>query len=87
MSAWQSPDGPTTGAAPISAGDGATTSAGPGPAAPEHVRGSAGQPSTLTTAAGAELDRLAELPLAEHPDVFARIHSDLQRALADIDDA
>lgn len=34
-----------------------------------------------------ELDRLAERDLAEHPDVYQRIHADLRDALAAIDDA
>lgn len=35
----------------------------------------------------AELDRLAERDLAEHPDAYQRIHADLRDALAAIDDA
>jgi hypothetical protein len=35
----------------------------------------------------AQLDGLAERPLAEHPDVYQRVHEALQGALADIDDA
>jgi hypothetical protein len=35
----------------------------------------------------AELDNLPELDLAEHPDVYERIHAELQRALTAIDDA
>jgi hypothetical protein len=35
----------------------------------------------------AELDGLADLDLAEHPDVYQRIHADLQSALSAIDDA
>jgi hypothetical protein len=39
------------------------------------------------TAPAAALDGLADLPLAEHPAVYERIHAQLQDALADIDDA
>ena len=35
----------------------------------------------------AELDTLAERDLAEHPEVFERIHGELQSALRTIDDA
>lgn len=35
----------------------------------------------------AELDGLAARDLAEHPDVYQRIHAELQTALAAIDDA
>jgi hypothetical protein len=34
-----------------------------------------------------ELARLPDLELAEHPDVYQRIHADLQGALTAIDDA
>lgn len=34
-----------------------------------------------------ELDGLADLPLAEQPQAYQRIHTALQDALADIDDA
>ncbi len=33
----------------------------------------------------AALDRIAERPLAEHADVFSRVHAELQDALAEID--
>jgi hypothetical protein len=33
------------------------------------------------------LDTLAELPLAEHPDVYQQLHADLQATLAEIDSA
>ena len=39
------------------------------------------------TRAIAQLDGLAERPLAEHPDVYQQVHEALQGALADIDDA
>jgi hypothetical protein len=39
------------------------------------------------TAALTELDTLDERDLAAHPDVYQRIHSELQRALSSIDDA
>lgn len=38
-------------------------------------------------AALAELDTLSDRDLAEHPDVYQRIHGELQRALSAIDDA
>jgi hypothetical protein len=38
-------------------------------------------------AALTELDALAEKPVAEHPGVYQRVHSQLQNALSDIDDA
>jgi hypothetical protein len=34
-----------------------------------------------------ELQRLPNLDLAEHPDVYQRIHAELQGALTAIDDA
>ena len=37
--------------------------------------------------ATAELDRLPDVDIAEHPDVYQRIHVDLQSALSAIDDA
>jgi len=33
------------------------------------------------------LERLPDRPLAEHPDVYQQIHTHLQHALADINDA
>jgi hypothetical protein len=64
----------------------------------EPSESAAGQPSTDETSGGttataavararADLDRLAELDLAEHPDAYQRIHAELQDALAAIDDA
>jgi hypothetical protein len=44
-------------------------------------------PDSPVAAAMAELDRLPERELGEHPDVYQRIHSELQGALAAIDDA
>lgn len=35
----------------------------------------------------AELDALRSRPLAEHPDVFTRVHEQLQRDLSSVDDA
>jgi hypothetical protein len=35
----------------------------------------------------AELESVRALPLAEHPDAYQRIHSGLQGALAELDDA
>jgi hypothetical protein len=37
--------------------------------------------------APSELERLSELDIDEHPDVYQRIHAQLQGALASIDDA
>jgi hypothetical protein len=34
-----------------------------------------------------ELDSLGERDLAEHPDVYQRVHSELQAALASIENA
>lgn len=33
----------------------------------------------------AELDTLVQRPLSEHADVFARVHAQLQAALADVE--
>ncbi|WP_375493471.1 hypothetical protein [uncultured Jatrophihabitans sp.] len=41
----------------------------------------------LVERADAELSSLDELPLAAHPEVYARIHETLNRELADIDGA
>jgi hypothetical protein len=38
-------------------------------------------------AAMRELDTIADRDLAEHPDVYQRIHTELQTALTTIDDA
>jgi hypothetical protein len=46
----------------------------------------AGRSSPVASAL-AELDTLAERELTEHPDVYQRIHSELQSALTAIDDA
>jgi hypothetical protein len=48
---------------------------------------SAGGGSSPVVAAAQELDSLAGQPLAEHPDVYERVHAALQDALADIDHA
>lgn len=47
----------------------------------------AAAPQTPVAAALRELDTLGERDLAEHPDVYQRIHSELQSALASIDNA
>lgn len=49
--------------------------------------GAEAQPPSRVAAAVAELDRLPELELAEHPDLYQRIHTELQGALSAIDDA
>lgn len=43
--------------------------------------------TSSTSPVAAELESLADLPLSEHPDLYQRIHEDLQGALADIDGA
>lgn len=43
--------------------------------------------SSRVAAAVAELDRLPDLELAEHPDLYRHIHTELQGALSAIDDA
>jgi hypothetical protein len=59
--------------------------AGEGVSGAEPVqRGEAAEP---VAPAVAELDNLPELDLAEHPDVYERIHAELQGALSAIDDA
>jgi len=45
------------------------------------------QSPSRVEAAVAELDRLPDLELAEHPDLYQRIHTELQGALSAIDDA
>jgi hypothetical protein len=73
--------------------DGATASAAPEGAAVESApfesaaTPSAPASSALCQNAQRELARLAELPMAEHPDVYQGIHAELQAALAAIDDA
>ena len=44
-------------------------------------------PPSRVEAAVAELDRLPDVDLAEHPDLYQRIHTELQGALSAIDDA
>jgi hypothetical protein len=53
---------------------------------PAAVAAEPGAPSRVA-AAVAELDRLPDLELAEHPDLYQRIHTELQGALSAIDDA
>lgn len=43
------------------------------------------QPRQPVPAALAELSRLDVLPLAQHPELFQRVHGQLQAALAEID--
>ncbi|WP_159440876.1 hypothetical protein [Jatrophihabitans endophyticus] len=54
---------------------------------PATPAGAASATSAPVAEALRELDGLAEKPLAEHPDGYARVHAGLQRALAEIDDA
>jgi hypothetical protein len=51
---------------------------------PTHA---AEQPPAEVADVRAELDGLADLDLADHPDVYQRIHAELQSALAAVDDA
>lgn len=57
----------------------------PGPVSPAAAPSRARNESVA--AALRELDGVAARPLAEHPDAFARIHTGLQQALSEIDDA
>jgi hypothetical protein len=59
---------------------------GPGIEGPSAPSGSL-RPDSPLAAGLQELDRLPSLDLAEHPDVYQRIHAELQGALAAIDDA
>ena len=54
----------------------------PDPAVPDPL-----DADSPVQAALAELDALGEQPVAEHPAVYQRVHSQLQSALSDIDDA
>jgi hypothetical protein len=54
---------------------------------PEQASDDAATHSTPVAAALAELDTLSERELAEHPEVFERIHDELRAALSTIDDA
>lgn len=47
----------------------------------------AAEPETPVAAAMRELETLGERDLGEHPDVYQRIHAELQAALATIDNA
>jgi hypothetical protein len=55
--------------------------------APIEPASSAASGDPTVAAALAELATLDELELAAHPDVYERIHGELQRALSSIDDA
>jgi hypothetical protein len=54
---------------------------------PETDRGVPAAGSAPVADALADLTTLAERDLAEHPDVFERVHGQLQSALSSIDDA
>jgi len=58
--------------------------AGPTPGQPTPGQTTEQATEQTTVRALAELD---QTPLAGHPDIYQRIHADLQGALADIDDA
>ena len=81
LSGCSSPDEQPAAATPAGGepevGRPATPSAAPRPHAGNEV----------VAAAVRELDTVAQRPLAEHPDAFARVHAGLQQALSDIDDA
>jgi hypothetical protein len=80
---------PTDGAAEDAVGpreESTDAAASPPPAAGSPVAGSPASGSPVTAALG-ELDELGDRDLAEHPDVYQRIHGELQRALSAIDDA
>ncbi|MDT4941815.1 MAG: hypothetical protein QOJ34_1904 [Pseudonocardiales bacterium] len=55
----------------------------------EHENDGAAPPDATTpvSAALAELDTLADRDLADHPEVFERIHGQLHATLSAIDDA
>jgi len=70
--------------------DGAADVAAPDAAAgAASIQGDSGGESTGSpvSAAMRELDTIGERDLAEHPDVYQRIHTELQAALTTIDDA
>jgi hypothetical protein len=69
--------------------DGAADGATPDAAAAASIQGESGGESTGSpvSAAMRELDTIGERDLAEHPDVYQRIHTELQAALTTIDDA
>lgn len=58
---------------------------GPSAAVPGPRRHAVGPTSADVISALTRLKRLAEIPLAGHPDVYQGVHGDLQRALAAID--
>jgi hypothetical protein len=79
--------GPAVGGSGPAAGQAGSAVGGSGSAAGE-VRSSADpEPATPVVAALRELDQLADRDLSEHPDVYQRIHGELQAALASIDHA
>jgi hypothetical protein len=79
------PNGPSDdGAATVAALTRPAASAAPASAAPASA---APASTTPIGSALAELDQLPDLELGEHPDVYQRIHAELQDALAAIDDA
>ncbi|MCW2657717.1 MAG: hypothetical protein JWR06_1910 [Jatrophihabitans sp.] len=57
------------------------------PAAPADPSQTGAPTNERVRAAVDLLDTLRDRPLAEHPDVYQRIHAELQGALMDIDDA
>lgn len=80
---WSSPQ-ESDRMAPAQAGDAVPGGAVPGvPQGDERPQGLA-EPGPAV-ADLAELGTLDERPLAEHADVFGRVHAQLQAALADVD--
>ena len=78
-SAPADPDRPAPAAAPAPARDA-------DPAGPASHEPSPRQDEPAPAVAElAELDSLDERPLAEHADVFGRVHAQLQAALAEVD--
>lgn len=63
---------------------------GPESAAESQPAAEAGSPvaaESPVAAALAEMNGLAERPVADHPDIYGRAHAQLQNALSAIDDA
>lgn len=92
MSEFANPGEAVTPAGP---GEGMSGAAAASDGSPEMVASdgaSASAPDDQDTAspvavAMRELDTIADRDLAEHPDVYQRIHTELQAALSTIDDA
>ncbi len=90
------PAGPVSGAPnePVAsdAVDPSTAVEGSGAGGAAEVAGRVGaaddqDPASPVAVAMRELDTIGDRDLAEHPDVYQRIHTELQAALTTIDDA